>query len=180
MTNDLLRRKFEHRFRYLDANGDGYLERDDFKALAGRLIDAAGESVDSPKAKAAHQAGENYWTGIAELAGTASGGRISADQFINALLAARDDERIAGIVRPAVAAHVALADSNDDGVVDISEFKALQCALGVSAQEAEEAFRVLDRNGDGSLSVEEWLAAAMEFYTSTDTTAPGNAVIGRC
>ncbi|MEU8543249.1 EF-hand domain-containing protein [Streptomyces sp. NPDC048717] len=179
MINDLLRRKYEHRFQLLDANGNGHLEASDFTGLADRLVAAAGLDADSPKAYVVHDAWHTYWAGLCHFAGASPEGRITAEQYIDALTAARADDKVADIVRPAVAAHMVLADTNGDGVADVDEFKALQGALGVPAREAEEAFRVLDRDGDGVLTVDEWLAAAMEYYTSTDETAVGNAVIGR-
>lgn len=178
MDDDLLRRKYAHRFRLLDAEGNGHLESGDFTAHVGRLLQACGQAPDSPKARAAYEASEIYWSGVAQLSGVGTDERVTAPQFVDALLAARENGMIHGMLRPTVAAHVALADTDDDGAVDIDEFTALQGALGVPAEEAREAFRVLDRDGDGTLSVDEWLAAAMDYYTSTDPTAPGNAVIG--
>lgn len=178
MDTDLLRRKYAHRFRLLDADGNGYLEKADFGLHVERLLAACGQAADSPKARAAYEASEIYWSGVARLSGVSPDGRVTVGQFVDALSAARSGEEISGMLRPTVAAHVALADTNDDGVVDIDEFTALQGALGVPVQEARDAFRVLDRDGDGTLSVDEWLAAAMDYYTSADPAAPGNAVIG--
>ncbi|MFE6836708.1 EF-hand domain-containing protein [Streptomyces sp. NPDC057705] len=179
MTADLMRRKFEHRFDLLDTDGDGYIAQTDFTALADRLIDGMGEPADSDRSRALRDAKEHYWTSLTALVAADGSGRISRDDFATGLARTPDASRISAMVRPSVEADLALADRDGDGVVDVDEFTALFHAIGVSAPEAQEIFRTLDRDGDGELTLDEWLAAALEFFTSTDETAPGNRILGR-
>ncbi|MGH6657236.1 MAG: hypothetical protein ACRDVE_18790, partial [Actinocrinis sp.] len=51
-------------------------------------------------------------------------------------------------------------------------------AYGVCADDAERAFKAVDRNGDGILSVDEVQKAIREFYLSDDPRAPGNLIFG--
>jgi hypothetical protein len=50
--------------------------------------------------------------------------------------------------------------------------------LGIDPTYSSEAFRRLDRDGDGELSHEEFRAAIVEFYLSDDENAPGNWLLG--
>ncbi|MCX5193322.1 EF-hand domain-containing protein [Streptomyces sp. NBC_00249] len=179
MTADLLRRKFEHRFDLLDTDRDGYISQADFTALADRLIAGVGEPADSPKSRALHDSKAHYWTSMTRLVPAEGGGRVSRDAFVTGLAQSPDRSKISDMVRPSVEADLALADRDDDGVVDMSEFKKLYGAIGVPAAEAEEIFRTLDRDGNGELTLDEWLEAAMEFFTSTNASAPGNRILGR-
>ena len=43
-----------------------------------------------------------------------------------------------------------------------------------SEAQAREAFPKLNRNGNGGISKEEWMANLKEFYYSEDPQAPGN------
>ncbi|MFG2291750.1 EF-hand domain-containing protein [Streptomyces sp. NPDC048603] len=179
MTTDLLHRKFEHRFDLLDTDHDGYISQADFTTLADRLIDGIGEPPGSPKSRALRESKAHYWKSLTGLVDADNGGRVSREDFAAGLGRCPDASRISDMVRPSIEADLALADRNDDGTVDIAEFTSLYQAIGVPAAEAEEIFRVLDRDGDGALTVEEWLTTAMEFFTSTDSKAPGNRILGR-
>ncbi|MEU8431522.1 EF-hand domain-containing protein [Streptomyces sp. NPDC029216] len=177
--NDVLRRKFAHRFDLLDTDRDGYVTEADFAELADRLLEGAGEPTSSPKARALRDAKAHYWRTLTELVPADHSGRITKDAFAAALAGSTDPQRISHMVRPSIEADLALADRNDDGIVDSDEFITLYASIGVPAAEAQEAFRTLDRDGDGRLTLDEWLKTAMEFFTSTDPTAPGNRILGR-
>ncbi|WP_050779521.1 EF-hand domain-containing protein [Streptomyces sp. C] len=178
MTADLLRRKFQHRFDLLDTDGDGYICERDFTSLADQVIAGTGEGADARKVRALRDSKAHYWTSLRRLVTTDDSGRISREAFVTELTRSPDPKQISAMVRPSVEADLALADTNDDGVVDVGEFTRLYRALGVPQPQAEETFRTLDRDGDGELTLDEWLTAAMEFFTSADPKAPGNKILG--
>ncbi|MFD8550122.1 hypothetical protein ACFV08_00620 [Streptomyces fradiae] len=60
----------------------------------------------------------HYRRSLTQLVPVAPDGRIKRDAF-TALAAAPDPEQVAAMVRPSIEAHLALADRNDDGVVDV-------------------------------------------------------------
>ncbi|MGP3684642.1 EF-hand domain-containing protein [Streptomyces sp. IBSNAI002] len=179
MSQDLLRRKYEHRFDLLDSDRDGYIEEEDFTELGSRVIRGLGEPVTSPKSHAVRESKAHYWRSVTELARVDGAGRISKQAFVAGLAESASPQQVTAMVRPAIEADLAIADRDNDGMVDVEEFKSLYQALGVPSTEAEEIFRELDRNADGELTLEEWLAAAIEFFTSTDHNAPGNRILGK-
>ena len=71
-----------------------------------------------------------------------------------------------------IAAEFAMADADDDGTVDTSEFRrvAARLAPGVTQEEAEAAVRVLDTNGDGVVDFAEFV----EWWVSKER-APAEA-----
>ncbi|MGR4880454.1 EF-hand domain-containing protein [Streptomyces sp. LARHCF249] len=179
MAADLLRRKYEHRFDLFDTDQDGYITEKDFTRLSDRLIEELREPAASPKSRALADSKAHYWRSLTQLVPADGQGRIMRDAFVTALADSPDPQRISAMVRPSIEADLALADRDGDGVVDIDEFTALLAAIGVPAAEAKDVFRALDRNGDGRLTLDEWLEAAIEFFTSTDPAAPGNRILGR-
>ncbi|MDI3417476.1 EF-hand domain-containing protein [Streptomyces luteolus] len=179
MSEDLLRRKFEHRFNLLDTDHDGYITEADLTALGDRLIAHLQEPPTSPKSRSVADSRTHYWRCLSRLAAPDADGRVSKDAFVAGLAASADSPRVREMVHPSIKADLALADRDDDGVVDIDEFTTLYTAIGVPTGQARDIFRVLDRNGDGSLDLDEWLEAADEFFTATDSTAPGNHILGR-
>jgi hypothetical protein len=52
-------------------------------------------------------------------------------------------------------------------------------AFGVSEPDARYTFGRIDADGDGEITLDEWLEALHQFWTSTDPDAPGNTLFGR-
>ncbi|MGW1379749.1 EF-hand domain-containing protein [Streptomyces sp. NPDC002446] len=162
MITDALRAEYEHRFSLYDSDGDGYLTVRDFTERARRMSDAAGEPPESPKAQAVHAGMRNIFEQLAALTGVEAEGRMDREQFIAAFMRASESGEIGRVVWPSIAATVALADADGDGVVNRAEFTALQRATGFSETQAEQAFAALDHDGDGRLIVAECQAAVRQ------------------
>lgn len=62
------------------------------------------------------------------------------------------------VVGPSVAATIALADADGDGVVSLADFATVHRAAGYSDAQAKAAFAALDQDGDGRLMVDAWQA----------------------
>ncbi|WP_171165779.1 EF-hand domain-containing protein [Streptomyces sp. I05A-00742] len=176
--SDVLRQKYEHRFRQLDVDDDGFISQDDVRGRARQLADAFGVPAHDPLTRNAEDAADVYWKGI--VSHTPDGGvrRVDCPAFVAALDAAREDGTLRSMVKPAVRAHLAVTDQDGDGTVDADEFTAAQQAVGIPQDQALAAFSLLDVDGDGRLTLAEWENAVWEFYTSTDPEAPGNRVLG--
>ncbi|MEU6236298.1 EF-hand domain-containing protein [Kitasatospora sp. NPDC047058] len=78
-------------------------------------------------------------------------------------------------------AFLAVADVDGSGTVDAGEFFVFQRGhfAGLSRDDANEAFRRLDRDGGGRLSAAEFVSGVIEFWTSRDPEAPGNWWAGK-
>lgn len=158
MITDALRAEYEHRFSLYDTDGDGYLTAHDFTERARVLTDAVGEPEGSAKAQALAAGMRNTFDELAALADVEAAGRLDREQFVAAFARAGASGMLGRVVGPSVAATVALADADGDGVVSLADFTAVHRAAGYSAAQAEAAFRALDQDGDGRLQVDAWQA----------------------
>ncbi|MDT0454615.1 EF-hand domain-containing protein [Streptomyces sp. DSM 41527] len=158
MISDALRAEYEHRFSTYDTDGDGYLTAQDFTERARVLTEAVGEPADSAKAQALRAGMRNTFDELAALADVDSTGRLDREQFVAAFARAGASGMIGKVVGPSVAATVALADADGDGVVSLADFTAVHRAAGYSAAQAKAAFAALDEDGDGQLLVAAWQA----------------------
>jgi Ca2+-binding EF-hand superfamily protein len=102
-------------------------------------------------------------------------GEVSLDEYVAgfaAFLSQRD--AFMDSMTVLVDSFYVLADRDNDGRINedglIMHFR----AWNHSEEQAKEAFRRLDRNGNGAISKEEWMTNLEEFYYSGDPQAPGN------
>ncbi|BAY49440.1 calcium-binding EF-hand-containing protein [Scytonema sp. HK-05] len=71
-----------------------------------------------------------------------------------------------------------ICDRDNDGSLEQSEFAKFHEAFGCTPANSQLAFKHLDADGDGTLTVEELLNAWHEYYTSNDPQARGNWLYG--
>jgi Ca2+-binding EF-hand superfamily protein len=69
-------------------------------------------------------------------------------------------------------------DSNNNGYIEKGDFRLFFSIVGLDAAAADEAFKVIDTNGDGRLSREEFKTAYLDFWTSEDETSPNRFFFG--
>ncbi|MEV7778640.1 EF-hand domain-containing protein [Kitasatospora sp. NPDC088351] len=182
MSEELLIAKIGHGFDHLDADGDGQLTAHDH-ILMGRSVAL---SLGYPERSEAEQrivaAYLSIWHDLhlAQLpAGTTA---ITRTQFIESTRTLADDPAAARASLGALAeAFLAIADTDGSGTVDADEFFLFQRGHfpGLDRQDADEAFRRLDRDGDGSLSAAEFTDGIIEYWSGRDPQAPGNWWAGR-
>ncbi|MFD3675644.1 EF-hand domain-containing protein [Streptomyces sp. NPDC058613] len=181
MVSDTLTRKLDLTFRHLDANGDGVISDDDAAGLVTRMLTAFGESETSPKGSALVSSMQSYWEFLLSHADTNGDGVVDPAEFRTAMVKAyvKNDKGYQQAFAPVAAATVHLADVDNSGAVSLEEFELVQKAFNNPVENTREGFAKLDRNGDGKLSVEEYLLAIREFYTSDDPDATGNWLFGQ-
>ncbi|MFI6642624.1 EF-hand domain-containing protein [Streptomyces sp. NPDC050504] len=177
MTQDLLIRKILHGFDQFDADGSGELTESDHVLMGQRTAQALGHASGSESEQGIVDAYVSVWRNLhlPRLApGTES---ITREQFVASTLALADDPAAGRATVGALAeVFLTVADANGDGVVSPDEYF---CFLRghfpqVTREAADIAFGHLDRDGNGTLSPEEFTSAIVEFWSSRDPHAPGN------
>src|SRR4051812_37124956 len=167
-------------FGFFDIDGSGYLEYDDIIAMAARITSAFGVAPDSAEGRALANGFEVFWRTLLNELDLDGDRRISSDEYrtgmVNAF--AETDGGFERGLRPLVTAILAVADTDDSGVLDREEFQRLEQAIGNPGAHAAEAFSKLDRDGSETLTVDELVEAAREFHTGTDPDAAGNWLFG--
>ena len=63
-------------------------------------------------------------------------------------------------------------DTNADGIISLPEWKVYYKAMGIMGEQAaEDSFKIVDLNGDGEMSLNEYIAGAFDFlYGQEDST----------
>lgn len=178
MTSELRRRKLEKSFGSIDVDRDDVIHEVDVTALAQIWCETYDLTPRSPDWTAIHIAGQKLFR---EMPGTTDAHgvkRITVQDWITW----GDDPAFPGFVEataiPFSMAVFAAADKDNDGRINAAEMMAAQTRGGMSEDETNKAFGILDTDGDGYVTTDEYIQAARDFYLSDDPNAPGNFIAG--
>ncbi|MGA5821930.1 EF-hand domain-containing protein [Kitasatospora sp. NPDC094028] len=182
MSDDLLIAKINHGFDHLDADGDGLLTERDHVLMGLSVARSLGHREGSEAEAVIVRAYLTVWHDL-HLAHLPAGTQaITREQFLRSTGSLADDPEAARACYGALAAaFLDVADADRSGTIDAGEFFVFQRGhfAGLSRDDADEAFRRLDRDGDGMLSAAEFTDAIVEFWTSRAPEAPGNWWTGK-
>jgi len=157
----LLDQKYDKLFGLLDFNGNGVITQQDFEHMADQILLTFGEARTSAKGQELVQEMTNYWHALRHVADADGDGRVSGDEFRDAVHQVSDD--FDTLVGPLYRACFRLADRDDDGVVSRDEFIAAEVAVGVPADAAGATFDRLTGQ-DGHLTMDALVAAVAQYY----------------
>ncbi|MFG2289385.1 EF-hand domain-containing protein [Streptomyces sp. NPDC048595] len=180
MPEHLLREKMRRLFDAYDVDGNGYIERGDFEALARRINESFADTGSQRAAEVAAVL-DDIWEDLASRMDVDSDERVSREEFIADKLDAARGGATASRRRVRQERRRRLfgvMDRDGDGTIGLDEHRRFYRAFGVSAADAEETFAVLDENGDGLLSLDEMVEASLEYSTSADPEARSNDLLG--
>ncbi|TDD25860.1 hypothetical protein E1287_36990 [Actinomadura sp. KC06] len=161
--------RYGRTFDLFDTNQNGAIEADDLSALASGVVQAGNISVDSDQSQALHAAYRRFWEVVTHYADTDSDGRVTREEFINAMAGGMSagplfSESIAN----AADAEFAVIDTDDDGRVDLAELQTFFENAGLAPDEARQAAADMDTDGNGSISREEYQRAWLRYYLEID------------
>jgi hypothetical protein len=180
MISDLQTRKLDRAIGHLDIDGDGTIEWEDWIELATRITAAFGQSPATPKGAQVVSAFEQLWQSLLSNLDIDGDRRIRPAEWRAGMTSAfiTDRDGYVANFRPAAQAVFGLADTDADGQLSKDEFARFQRAFHTQEQDIEAAFNHLDANGSGSLSVNELVTAAEQYYRGADPDAHGNWLYG--
>lgn len=156
--------RLEERFRLWDHNSNGVIERSDFEQEVEGLLSRFGVDSSAPGAAGLRSAYLGLFDRLAQAAGTEE---LSKDDFVRAAeseIVSRGDAGFAEVLQPTIQAIMTIADSDGDGEINPGELQRWFAAIGLSPDQADEAFREIDTDGDGSLTVTELVAAVRDYH----------------
>jgi Ca2+-binding EF-hand superfamily protein len=159
--------RLARRFDLWDNDRNGRIERSDYEAEARTILGNFGEPESSPRGKALLDAYLAMWDFLARQAGVGRDGALDKQTFVQVAersVLQHGDSGYAAVVRPCIRAIVDMCDTDGDGQVNRNEWKKWADAIGLSSQEAEAAFRGIDADGDGQLTVDELVQAVNDFH----------------
>ncbi len=171
----VLQHRIDTTFAHYDVNRNGVIELADFYALADRLLQAFGEPASSERGRELVEAYDGFWDILVEHCDADRDGRISPQEYREAMVVAFVDGGAFDVVFPEIVGSLLdIADTNGDGRVDSAEFGMLLKARGLTEAECGLAFTHLDTDGDGAVSVQEYVAAVKDYYTNPAGDTPGS------
>lgn len=173
MASRLQRGKVTAVFRAMDADGDGYLTEADFRAIAERWTRLRGAAPGDRERVAALMLG--WWHALSTAYDADGDDRVTVEE----VLAVVDHlpEMLDSVAATASAMFDA-ADADRDDLISAAEYRALIEAWNGRHTDTDTVFNILDDDGDGHLSREEFTTLWTQFWAGDDPTAPGNWVFG--
>ncbi|MGW5055177.1 EF-hand domain-containing protein [Actinokineospora sp. NPDC004072] len=167
MTATIQDSRLKRRFELWDSNGDGAIDKSDYENEAKRILKAFGEQESSIKGRALLSAYREMWDKLVDRADVSRDGAVSFDEFQNV----GEQELIQGgnagfdrSLRPTIEAIANICDTDGDGRISPPEFKRWMKAMNVDEQAADTAFKKIDTDRDGALTVEEIVAALRDYH----------------
>lgn len=163
----------------LDQTGDGRVDASDLQAMAHNIC---WQLELSPEGEArVYAAFDTWWQQIRSTMDADADGQVTRAEFVRATLAGvdRDPEYLDKGLHVALRAFFHAADTDGSGNLCADEYRAMFGGSRVHPAELNHGFRQLDADGDGQISLEEFVRAFTDFFTArTDTTA-GSQLLGR-
>jgi EF hand domain-containing protein len=178
MTTELRQRKLEKAYGSIDVDQDGVITALDVTALAQIWCETYDLPPRSADWFAIHAAGQKLFREMPGSTGPDGVKHVTAADWVRWGDDARFPEFVENTAIPFSMAVFDAADKDDDGKIDRAEMMAAQIRGGMSEVETKQAFGILDTDGDGYVTHDEYVRAARDFYLSDDPEAPGNSIAG--
>jgi Ca2+-binding EF-hand superfamily protein len=166
-------RILEVRFQHWDRAGNGYLRLSDLEEAARRVGEAFGRAADSRQQVALDESCRQLWRTLARHADVDLDGRISQHEYVAAFGTGvlDDPDAFDRIYRALLENVVIVADANGDDKLNKEEFlRLMRTWYTADESDGAEAFRRLDRDGDGFLTLGEMVQATADLYFSDNTS----------
>lgn len=171
----VLQHRIDSTFAHYDVNGNGVIELADVYALANRLLRAFGEPAGSERGRELVEAYDRFWEMLVEHCDADRDGQVSPQEYREAMTEMFvTGGPIEADFLEVVQELLDLMDTNGDGRVDEDEFEVLLRARGLGREDCGLAFTHLDTDGDGAISVQEYIAAVRDYYTNPAEDTPGS------
>ena len=175
MASEFQRRKVAAVFHAMDADGNGFLEEEDFRTLTERWVGIRGCEPGSPEHERIEATMMGWWPVLLAASDSDRDGKVSLDEVM--LVVDRLDTMEDAVIATADAMFEAI-DEDGDGRISLDEHRQVVAGWKGSDSGVEEVFDRLDLNGDGHLSQAEFRELWGEFWHGDDEAHPGQWVLG--
>ena len=179
MLTDFQKRKLNYLFDLYDVDKNGFVEQEDFEQVVRNLATTLRLQPGSPEYTRLHAGHMAIWNNVQQLGGAPGSQRVTREEFVNGYdrLLSNKDTFLATIGNFADV-FLELSDQDRDGRLSQQEYVANLRGFNADEAAATEAFRKVDLDGDGYLSLDQITRYVEEFFYSDDPQAPGNWMLG--
>jgi Ca2+-binding EF-hand superfamily protein len=167
-------RKMRTYFTRIDFDKDGSITQKDFEAMATRFIES--EKLDAKRGADLRHKLIEIWEKF--LKDVASGHSLTQPLFIESMKKQVHDPALKKTLSGPLPIFFGAVDANGDGMIQQDEFQLFFQILGLDPKLATDSFKAIDTNSDGQLSLEEFVHAGTEFFTSEDEKCPSKLFWG--
>lgn len=176
MASAFQERKLKGMFTAFDADGDGYLREDDFRALTSRWSRLPGVGPGTELRARVEAVMMGWWAALQETGDANGDGTVDLAEVL--ALVDLLPGRVADVTATADVVFDAV-DTNGDGRISPDEHRRLVETWNGEPVDMTGVFALLDPNGDGYLDRAEFALLWRQFWTSDDPAEPGNWLCGR-
>jgi Ca2+-binding EF-hand superfamily protein len=179
MLTEFQKRKLTVAFHHHDMDNDGLLGQADYERFVKRFCEIQNYPPGSPEYEAMHTQTMAAWEHVRNVADKDGDNQVSLEEFLESYDVTLSDENLSNqLLTGYIKSLLAWWDRDGDGRLSGVEYVTLAGCYGIGEEGAREAFRHLDRNGSGYLTIEELMKNTEEFYLGDDPDAPGNWMLG--
>lgn len=164
--SEFWRRKMRTLHRILDVNHDGVISFDDYKLIAKRFTDLGHLSpeMSAEFEEVMRQTWEEQFGEITPY------NLVTAEQFLVHVHHKLNDENLEKRIGRFLPYLFKAVDFDHTGHLDLEQYKLFFHCLGLSDEDAAISFAVIDKNGDGQLSLKEFLHLGRQYFLTEDET----------
>ncbi|KAG8224656.1 hypothetical protein J437_LFUL005158 [Ladona fulva] len=167
-TTPFWRQKMYTIHALMDINNDGVVSWDDFVIIADRFVNLGHLSPKQQKEfrAALKMVWEQQW-------GTEHPyNMVTMEQYIANITHVRNDRSLKKKAHLFLPYLFKAVDKDKSGEISVEEFKLFFQCLGLDEEEAIKSFNAIDTNGDGFLSIKEFVKTGREFFLTEDESRP--------
>jgi len=165
-------------FASFDTDADGLIDILDFTGMAQLYCEAYEVPPRSDTWRRMHQSAHVAWRAIEKRTGGVNPAKLTLQEWVSWLGSHEYADFVERAAIPFSMTAFSIADVDGDGRCQVHEMMAAQHRSGMSGQEVGRSFDMLDTDGDGYVTADEFTSALREFYFSDDPDAPGNFIAG--
>ncbi len=178
MLSHLQKRKMTRLFNLFDADKNGVIERVDYETIIQSFAQIRGWQEGSASYNLLYDNFMRLWHKMLQELDRNNDNQVTLEDFLEDRdHVLHDESRYQARIKVGQLLF-AMLDRDGDGQGTVEELKLFYRGLRIDETLANEVFPKLDLNGDGYISLKEFLQIGYDFHYSNDPDAPGNWLFG--